>query len=169
MIPYPSQVPPDDLNIVLGAIRSHSLKLDSHEVAKDAWLTLGYGLRTAVGEVQGAPDPTDTIPYPTSVPTDELLVVIASLRGGRPPTPEIAKAIWETVGFGLFSTIGDWTPPPPPAPTPVPGEVIVKHLETVVENQVDGKVMGAIPIPWGLIIQWGLGLLADIIKKKIPT
>lgn len=169
MTPYPVTVPPDDLNLVLGAIRNRSLKLDSHEVAKDAWLTLGYGLRTAVGELSGAPAPLAIISYPTSVPTDELLVVIASLRGSQPPTPEIAKAVWETAGFALFKTIGDWTPPPPPAPTPVPGEVIVKHLETVLQNQEDGKVMGVLPIPWGLIIQWGLTLLADLIQKKKPT
>jgi hypothetical protein len=185
MTPYPASLPLDDIiEVVRDMIVNRTLDVDDAKLAHEAWQSVGYGLRIAVGELPGAPTPPDVVPFPTILPTEEIMVVIAAIRAQKKPNAEIAKALWEVVGYGLFKKFGEdnhqnVVPAPPPhsdpIPPPQPGVVVVKseaplpddeffanQLELAI-NHPSGRVCGAIPIPWTLIIKWGLALLVKVL------
>lgn len=186
MTPYPQSLPVDGLiEVVREMISNRSFDLNDSKLARDIWEAVGYGLRLTLGEVSGVTPATGEIPFPETLPTEEILVVIAAIRAKKAPNADIAKAIWEVVGYALFKHFGVVIPAPAPVPQkddvpgPQHGEVIMRstpfgdvdleddefflgQLELAL-NHPRGPVAGFIPLPWGLIIKWGLSLLLKVI------
>lgn len=163
MTPYPAQLPKDDMQLVIDAIRSRSFEIDSHRFMKDTWETIGYGLKVQFGELPDAPASVEPIAYPASVPFDEMVLVLNALKSAVTPTAELAKAFWEVAGFGLGQEVGEWSPLPP-ANAMTGNDLGIEQLEAAIAANQGGGIVGA-NINWAAIIQLAIQILSAFAQK----
>lgn len=106
--------------------------------------------------------------YPTTLPFDDITLIINDIRGNSVGTDEaaFAKSIWELTGYALKSTLGEpaGAPLSVTATTPVSTltvEEVVVFLEKLVSDAKSGTSLGGLvsEIPWSSIAQWGLTAL----------
>ncbi len=97
------------------------------------------------------------MPYPTTLPTDQLLdIAISYIRGLPVDTPKAVETLWETLGFGLSLAF-----PLPPmglkGVTPMTQDEACKALESLKGGGVTPKAFN-----WLALVQFILEFLSQL-------
>lgn len=115
--------------------------------------------------------PHEHTPYPTSLPYDEVMVIVNGVRKGTllADPPSATKALWELSGYAALMSVGEpsSTLNPIPAPAihtsmaPVSDQEILEHLETYASAQREQNpdVVQALNIPWAAVLKWAIKIL----------
>jgi hypothetical protein len=118
------------------------------------------------------------LPYPTSLPLDEITLLVASIRKGDilADKPRLAKAVWELAGYASLMALGEpsavLTPSPAAEPIspihmaqsgpPLNDEQVLEYLELFLGHQAKGAA-AAVALPWRDILKWALTLLLGVL------
>lgn len=105
-------------------------------------------------------------PYPATLPTDAVNLIVTDIRTGAVVTDRenFAKAVWELQGFALKTAFGD------PQPTgrimqsepPLSHEDVASHLERLLTGGPLAEVEALLlALPWRQILKWSLTVLAE--------
>lgn len=122
------------------------------------WSQVMYTASKPIVELRPLPkEGSVMMPYPTTVPTNALDMVIATLRGNPPPTATAIHAIWQVLGFCLGQLLPDTTPAPV---QPLSHSEVVSHLAVLQQH----GVLSA--LPWQQIIATLLTVLGQLLGKQ---
>lgn len=125
------------------------------------------------------------IPYPTSLPLDDIATLVTDFRAGQiaGDSPRVAKSVWELAGFAAYKTLGEPNSIVVPTPAPVPSGPVVQNpihmamqsAPSLSTNQVleylelflahAKKDLTAVveDLPWQAILKWALTQLLGAI------